>query len=405
MVNTILFDNEVREALLPLTYTRPVCELRVGILTIREKWEQELGFSTSFLTQDYLAGKYPIESGEDNFIINGSALPSRQLCSLIRQMEQNQAYLLNEELIAARLSGRQLERLMEDEEIEELRGQDLEQTDFIKINNLWDLVRYNGPALEADFELLTRGRTSAAISSTNTVFRPERIFIEAGARVECSVLNATEGPIYIGKNAEIMEGGLVRGGFAMLEHSQLKMGARVYGATTLGPWSKAGGEINNSIFQAYSNKAHDGFLGNSFVGEWCNIGADTNTSNLKNNYAGVKVWSYGEQRFINSGLQFCGAFLGDHCKTGINTMLNTGSVAGVGANIFGAGFPRPFIPSFSWGGANGFQTNKFDKFIEAAEQMMARRKVYLDTAERLLLMRIFEDTSKYRVWENQSGGH
>ena len=350
MKNVILFDSDARENLLPLTYTRPVAKLRLGILTISEKWKKWLNAEVSYITQDYLTKKYPIKISEDNFVINGSVLPSDWLFRLVEQLEFNEALLQNGELIAARLNESQFEHLIHDEEIEELQGFDVEETPFIKISNLYDLFTKNDQAIREDFKLLTKGRESQAISDTNKIIGAENIFIEEGASVECAILNADEGPIYIGKNARVMEGVMIRGPFALCDHSTVKMGAKVYGATTVGPHSKIGGEVSNSILTGYSNKSHDGYLGNSVLGEWCNIGADSNTSNLKNNYAEVKLWNYESERFLPTGQQFCGLFLADHSKCGINTMFNTGTVVGVSANIFGSGFPRNFIPSFSWGG-------------------------------------------------------
>ncbi len=399
MVNIILFDNEVREHLLPLTYTRPVCELRIGILTIREKWERWMNARVSYITQDYLAEKYAIEYMGDNFLINGSVLPSDQLCRLLAQMDKGDALLQGDELVAARLDEEQMERLMHDEDFGELRGFDLENTNYLKINNLWDFYRLNDAALREDFELITRRRTSQPISTTNRCIGEEQIFLEPGAKVEFSTLNATTGPIYVGAHAEIMEGCLIRGGLAMGEGAILKMGAKIYGPTTIGPYCKVGGEVNNSVLNGYSNKAHDGFLGNSVLGEWCNLGADTNTSNLKNNYDEVRLWNYPAGRFTPTGQQFCGLVMGDHAKCGINTMFNTGTVVGVCANVFGDGYPRNFIPSFAWGGAAGYQTFRIDKAYETIERVMARRDRSFEVEDRLILLRIYEDSAKYRVWE------
>ncbi|MCG8330782.1 MAG: glucose-1-phosphate thymidylyltransferase, partial [Chitinophagales bacterium] len=354
MSRIILFDNEVRDHLLPLTYTRPVCELRVGILTIREKWERWLNMPVSYITQDYLAEKYPIDHSNVNYIINGSVLPSPQLVRLIQQMELNEAYLQGEELIVAKLDEEQIENLIKDDDIGELQGFDLEGTEFLKINHLWDLYKINDQAIREDFELITKGRTSQALSDTNQLIgSPDDLFIEEGAIVEGSILNTKKGPIYIGAKAEIMEGCMIRGSFALGEHTVIKMGAKIYGATTIGPFSKVGGEINNSVILGYTNKGHDGYLGNSVLGEWCNIGADTNISNLKNNYDEIKLWNYPARSFVKTGQQFCGLIMGDHSKTGINTMINTGTIIGVSCNVFGEGFPRNFIPSFTWGGKQG----------------------------------------------------
>lgn len=397
MANIILFDNEVREQLLPLTYTRPVCEIRVGILNIREKWEHWLQGKASYITQDYLAEKYPIDYGADNFLINGSVLPSEPLCRLITQMEPREAYLMGDELIVARLDGEQMEQLIHDEDFGELKGFNLEDTPFLKINHLWDIYRLNDAALREDFALLTKGRDSEPLSATNRCTGGEHIFIEAGAKVEFATINAETGPVYIGKDAVIMEGCLIRGPLALCEGAVLKMGAKIYGATTVGPYSKVGGEVNNSVLIGYSNKAHDGFLGNSVLGEWCNLGADTNNSNLKNTYDEVKLWNYPTERFLPTGQQFCGLFMGDHARCGINTMFNTGTVVGVCANIFGSGYPRNFVPSFVWGGPAGYQSYRTEKAYVAIENMMARRNQTFSIEDRLILLRIYEDTAKYRT--------
>lgn len=401
MAHIILFDNEVRERLLPLTYTRPVAELRVGMLTIKEKWEKWMGGTVSYITQDYLAGKYPMEYGEENYIVNGSAMPSVQLCKLLQQMEYSEAFLMGEELIAAKLSRDQLERLIQDEDLSNLKGFDVQDTDFLKINYVYDLPRLNGPALASDFELLTRGRKSQPLSDTNQVLGAENIFLEEGAQVECAFLNGRTGPIYLSAGSEIMEGSMIRGGLYLGAGSVIKMGAKIYGDTTIGPGCKIGGEVKNTVILGNSNKAHDGYLGNSVIGEWCNLGADTNASNRKNNYTNIKLWDYETSRFIDTGLASCGLIMGDHSKSGTNTMFNTGTVVGVSANIFGSGFPRNFIPSFSWGGSRGFATYQIDKAVETADRVMQRRDQSLNVEERLILLRVFEDTARYRRWEKE----
>lgn len=401
MNNVILFDNEGRDHLLPLTYTRPICELRIGILRIREKWEKLLNAQASFITQDYLSQKYPINIGEDNFVINGSVLPTAQMVRLISQLESNEALLNNESLIAARLNEKQFHRLMHEEDIEELAGFEIGETPFIQINNLWDIFSKNGDALKTDFELLTNGRQSQPLSDTNTVVGdPKLIFLEEGAVVEAATLNTKNGPIYVGRNAEIMEGCHVRGGLALCEGATLKLGAKVYGPTTIGPYSKIGGEVSNIVVTGYSSKGHDGYLGNAVLGEWCNLGADTNSSNLKNNYAEVRVWDYPTESFAKTGLTFCGLIMGDHSKCGINTMFNTGTVVGVSANIFGSGFPRNFIPSFAWGGPSGFNTYKTNKAFETAKIVMARRDKTFEEVEEHILNHVFEESSRFRRWEN-----
>lgn len=402
MKNVILFDSDTRENLLPLTYTRPVANLRLGILSISEKWEKWLNAKVSYITQDYLTKKFPIEISEDNFVINGSALPSEWLCRLIEQLEPNEALLKDGELIAGRLNEEQFEHLMHDEEIEELQGFDLEGTPFIKLNQLHEIFTENTRAIEEDFKLLTKDRTSQAISDTNKVLGAENIFIEEGAVVECAILNATTGPIYIGKNSKIMEGAMIRGPLALCDNSSIKMGAKIYGPVTIGPHSKVGGEVSGSVITGYSNKGHDGYLGNSVIGEWCNLGADTNTSNLKNNYAEVRLWNYESERFVPTGQQFCGLIMGDHAKCGINTMFNTGTVVGVFANVFGDGFPRNFIPSFAWGGANGFSTYTLQKALDTAQKVMARRDQELTEEDQKILENVFEQSAKFRRWDKVS---
>ncbi|MEO1517250.1 MAG: GlmU family protein [Bacteroidota bacterium] len=401
MNNVILFDDGSRDHLLPLTYVRPVCELRVGILKIRQKWERWLNAKSSFITQDYLTAKYPIRVEKNNYVINGSVLPSDRLCRLVEQLDTNEALMQNGELIAAHLNDKQFEHLMKEEEIEELQGFELEDdTPFLKINRLHDLFHFNDQAIREDFELLTKDRTSQRLSSSNRLIgSADDLFIEEGATVECAVLNTTTGPIYIGKDALVMEGALIRGPFAMNEKAIVKMGAKVYGATTLGRSCKLGGEINNSILMDCSSKGHEGYLGNSVLGQWCNLGADTNNSNLKNNYAEVKLWDYALGRFAPTGLQFCGLIMGDHSKCGINTMFNTGTVVGVAANIFGAGYPRNFIPSFAWGGTNGYTTHKLTAMMETAERVMERRQRVLEEEDRGILRTVFEQTAGFRSWE------
>jgi UDP-N-acetylglucosamine diphosphorylase/glucosamine-1-phosphate N-acetyltransferase len=399
--NIILFDDDNWEGLLPLTFTKPICELRVGILTIREKWELHLDAKGSYITQDFLSGKYPIQIEKDNIIINSTVLPTPKLVKLIKQLGINEAILDGEQLLAARLTNEQFDNLIEDNGLSELAGIDVSNDVEVirRIIRPYNIFSLNDIEIKSDFELLTKDRKSEALSDTNTAFHPENIFIEEGAIVEGAILNAKTGPIYIGKNAEIMEGSLVRGPLAMCEGAVLKMGTKIYGATTIGPFSKVGGEVNNSILIGYSNKGHAGFLGNSVIGEWCNLGADTCISNLKNNYEEVKLWSYEDQRFISTGLQFCGLIMGDHSKTGINTMFNTGTVVGVNANIFGSGYPRNYIPSYAWGGAHGFKTYLLEKSIETAERVMKRRNQVLTNEDRRILEHIFLNTSKYRIWE------
>ncbi len=389
-MNYILFDGDVRQSLLPFTYTKPVADIRIGILTIREKWEKHLGLTTTTVTEEYLEEKYPMVELEENILINASFCPSENLIEKIKNLSKNEAIFKGEDVIAFFTTDSQ----------EEVNFDDYTQIEFeeelIQIKNTWDIFSLNDQAIQQDFNLITEGRTSEPIPKGVQCINIENIFLEEGAKLTFATLNATNGPIYIGKNAEIMEGCVVRGALAMCENSVLKLGAKIYGATTLGPYCKVGGEVNNAVLMGYSSKGHDGFLGNSVLGEWCNLGADTNNSNLKNNYAEVKLWDYETGRFAKTGLQFCGLMMGDHSKCGINTMFNTGTVVGVSANIYGSGFPRNFVPSFSWGGASGFTEYKTNKVYEVAEVVMQRRNMVFDAVEQRILEHVFEETKQFR---------
>ncbi|MFK7748263.1 MAG: GlmU family protein [Kordia sp.] len=389
-MNYILFDGTVRDALLPFTYTKPVADIRVGILTIREKWEAHLGGTTTTITEEYLSEKYPMVELEENVMINASFLPNAELVAIIQGLTANQAIFSGDEIIAFHSTDEQDEVDFDTYNIIPY------EEDCLRIEHTWDIFSKNAAAIQADFDLITKDRTSQPIPATVNVIAPENIFIEAGATLNFCTLNASSGPIYIGKDAEIMEGCVVRGALAMCDNSVLKLATKIYGATTLGPYCKVGGEVNNSVLMGYSNKGHDGFLGNSVLGEWCNIGADSNNSNLKNNYAPVRLWSYETENFAKTGLQFCGLMMGDHSKCGINTMFNTGTVVGVNANIFGSGFPRNFVPSYSWGGASGFTTYLTKKAFEVAKVVMARRKVEFTEQDEAILTHVFESSKKWR---------
>ena len=389
-MNYILFDGTVRNALLPFTFTRPVADIRIGILTIREKWEKYLGYTTTTLTEEYLMDKYPMVEMEENIMINASFLPNPILIDMVQNLNPKEAILFGEEIIAFHTNDTQEDIDFDEYELIEYEG------DVLRIENTWDIFAKNDAAIREDFELLTEDRFSQPIPKSVNVIAPENIFIEEGAKLEFVTLNASTGPIYIGKNAEIMEGSVIRGPFALCEEAQVKLATKVYGATTVGPHCRIGGEVNNSVLFGYSNKGHDGFLGNSVLGEWCNIGADSNNSNLKNNYEEVRLWSYETEGFARTGLQFCGLMMGDHSKCGINTMFNTGTVVGVSTNIFGSGFPRNFVPSFSWGGASGFTTYITKKAFETAKIVMSRRHVEFTEQDAKILEHVFEETKKYR---------
>jgi len=393
-MNYIFFDDNFRQHLLPLTYTRPISDLRLGILTIGEKWAKHLNASFSNITEDYLKQKFPAIIEGDNLLINSRLIPSTQLIERITGLKTNEILTSNNMVLAARLTQNDVLEYME---TKKWKGQEIVYDfsfDFLK--NTFDIFKKNEKEIAADFQLLTENRVSEKISKTNNIAGAENIFVEKGARIEFATINATLGKVYIGKDAEIMEGALIRGSFALCEGSTIKMGAKIYGPTTIGPFSKAGGEINNVVIQGYTNKGHDGFLGNSVLGEWCNIGADSNNSNLKNNYAEVRLWNYNTNNFAPTGLQFCGLIMGDHSKCGINTMFNTGTVIGVSSNIFGTGFPRNFVPSFAWGGASGFIEYNFKKAIEVAALVMERRNLEFNAVDEAILKAVFNISAQYR---------
>jgi UDP-N-acetylglucosamine diphosphorylase/glucosamine-1-phosphate N-acetyltransferase len=389
-MNYILFDGPYRNNLLPFTFTRPVADIRVGILTIRQKWESYLEYTTTTVTEDYLADKFPMVEMEKNIMINASFLPNLELAEIVKNLNENEALFKGEDVIAFFANeGEEVSDFSTFEAIEF-------ESDILKVEHTWDIFAKNGEAIIEDFALITKDRKSEPIPATVNTINPENIFIEKGAVINFATLNASSGPIYIDRDAEVMEGSLVRGPFALCHNSTLKLGSKIYGPTTIGPYSKVGGEVNNSVIFGYSNKGHDGFLGNSVLGEWCNLGADTNNSNLKNNYAEVRLWDYQTGGFARTGLQFCGLMMGDHSKCGINTMFNTGTVVGVSANIFGSGFPRNFVPSFSWGGSKGFVTYNTNKAFEVAKVVMERRNEAFTELDKVILEHVFEETKSYR---------
>jgi len=405
MKNIILYDiKEIRDNLLPLTYTRPVSLIRIGILTIKEKWQRFFNGDAeiSFITSEYLQKKFPSNATNDNYFIASHILPTEELATQISALNPGEALCFNDtekgekSVIAFRCSKSDYKR-----------GN---ITPTIVVDNCPDHIRYlydifikNGEQLQSDFKLITANRKSQPISNTNTIIGNQscedgspKIFIEEGASVEGAFLNVNAGPIYIGKDAEIMEGSCVRGPFAACNNAHVNMGAKIYGPTTLGPFCKVGGELSNVVMQGFSNKGHDGFLGNAVIGEWCNIGAGASASNLKNDYTEIKLWNYPATRFLRTGLQFCGLIMGDHTKVGVNCMLNTATVLGVGVNIHGAGFPRNFVPSFSEGSAAGFTDVSLTKFFQIAERMMARRDQVLTDADREIFTHIYNQADAYK---------
>ena len=389
----ILFDDASRDGLLPLTFTRPVAALRVGILTIAEKWQLKLKADYSYLTEDYLKEKYPLTISHTNLLINGSVCPDDFLLEAIDKLSEGEALMKGDTLLAVRLSAADVAGFSYKQTTNYKRTE--YSADFIKINFPENIFSFNDAELRKDFKLITTGRVSAPLNSTNVLLGDD-IFLEEGAEADCSTFNTKSGPIYIGRNSQVWEGCHIRGSFALCNDSQIKMGAKIYGMTTIGPFCRVGGEINNSVVMGYSSKGHEGYLGNSVLGEWCNIGADSNNSNLKNNYAEVRLWDYKKESFRKTGLQFCGLIMADHAKCAINTMFNTGTVIGVSANIFGSGFPRNFIPDFAWGGPQGFDVYALNKMFETAEKVYERRNQCFNETERKIMSEIFELTSKHR---------
>ncbi len=395
-MNVALFDHpQIRQQLLPFTYTRPVAEIRLGILTITEKWQHYLGEQVNHLTQDYLANKF---TGPDDLtkllVINGCTCPDADFIAAINKLEPDQGLSQNGILLAARISEYKNLNALEEVATSEYAGE------LTIISRPWHIFKEAGAQIRADYKLLTKNRQSAAITDKHTiVYNQGNVFLEEGVNIKAAILNAENGPIYLGRNSTVEEGAVIRGPFALGEDSTVNAQARMRGDISIGPRCKVGGEVSNSVIFGHTNKGHDGFLGNSVLGEWCNIGAGTNTSNLKNNYAKVKVWDYAKEKFINTGEQFCGLMMGDHSKCAINTMFNTGTITGVAANIFGAGFPRTLIPSFSWGGHAGFTTFKPNKVKEMATVSMARRDGVFDQEEENIMDHLFRVTQKFRTWE------
>ncbi|WP_313214486.1 GlmU family protein [Soonwooa sp.] len=382
----VFSDAQYWEDFLPLSFTRPVAEMRVGILTFSERWKKLLDIETSFyITEDFLQEKYKKPAAGQSLFIVPNFLPSESLLHQIKDLKAGEALVYDNELLVANIN-------MENFSLNQIEKMTDVTEDILFFKKPTDLFSYNEKAIDFDFDLLTKGRTSQELSSTCGFLGDKKdLFIEEGAVLEFATINCKTGKIYIGKGAEVMEGCNLRGPIALCEHSKCNLGAKVYGATTIGPHSKIGGEINNIVIFGFSNKGHDGFVGNSVIGEWCNLGADTNSSNLKNNYASVKLWNYKSKRFEDTGLQFCGLIMGDHSKTAINTQLNTGTVVGVAANIFKAGFPPNLVENFSWGGMKGDEKFKLEKAYEVSEKVMERRKVALTENDKHILKYIYEN--------------
>ncbi len=384
-MNYLLFDPiDIRENLLPLTYFRPVSEIRSGILTLKEKWEHFLQTGVSVITESYLQEKFPAIYTDDNIYINASLFPDNELVNEISKLKSGEKLYKQNILLAFRSDKIYRKNLFDAEGIRKNYGKQIDG-----IFNVYDVFLKNAGQIIKDFNIVTNGKKSLPLPASNTVIGKHPVFIEPGAKVEAVIFNTEQAPVYVGKNVVILEGSMIRGPFAALEGSVVKMGAKIYGGTTLGPASKVGGEIKNVVFFGNANKGHDGYLGDSVISEWCNLGAGTNNSNLKNNYSNVKLWNYREKKFIDTGLQFCGMIMGDHSKCGIDTMFNTGTVVGVSSNIFGGGYQPKFFPSFKWGGQE-FTDYQFDKAMEVATAVMKRRKINFDKTEQKIFKQVYK---------------
>jgi len=390
-----LFDTpNARQSLLPFTYTKAIADLRIGVYSIKEKWAHYLSHNISILTADYLAEKYGSQSSSiENLYINATILPDEAIVAQIKSLSNEQALLYNDELVAFKSK----KTIPSIDAIEQLR---FEHNIVIKsctqLSKPWHIFQQNGSEIKKDVLLLDKNQLTSIDDVHTKVYYEENLYIEEGAEIKAAILDASNGPIYIGKNAKINIGTMLVGPVSIGEETQISLGAKIKGDTSIGPHCRVGGEVSNSVIQGYSNKGHDGFLGNAVIGEWCNLGADTNASNLKNNYSDVKAWNYATQSFESIGGQFCGLLMGDHSKTGINTMFNTATTVGICSNIFGADFPPKFIPSFSWGAAGNFEEFKLDKVIEMAKNMMVRRNVPFDQKDEKILSFLFDKTKRYR---------
>jgi UDP-N-acetylglucosamine diphosphorylase/glucosamine-1-phosphate N-acetyltransferase len=398
-MNITLFDNFNRANLLPLAFTRNIADFRIGIFTISEKWQKFFNTKINHHSVDYLNQKFYKKDFKADFWVNSSLIPDKKLFDSISKLKENQVLVKENQIIAFSSQNTSLIDKLEKSNCE-IQDNDLLSSETLinyadevfQIKNLWDIFQENGKAIQLDFELLGKKGIEGDVKHATLI--GENIYIHPTAKVTAAILNSESGPIYIGEGAEVMEGSVVRGPFALCDHAQLKLSTKIYGPTTIGPYSKVGGEVTNSILFGFSNKGHDGFLGNSVLGEWCNLGADTNNSNLKNNYSQIKLWNYKVRDYKNTGLQFCGLIMGDHSKSGINTMFNTGTVVGVSANIFGGGFPSKFIPSFSWGGSDGLEPFNINKAIEVAQKVMERRNHQLSEIDIEIFKKILEKENK-----------
>ncbi len=404
-MNIVLYDlPDIRTNLLPISYTRPIAKILVGLRRIEEKWAHFYGEATfSYATTNYLQLKFPTTIADENLVINSAICPNAALIDAINALQPDEVLMQDNLFIAAMIGSHQLKDYSISDAIEGIGRQVIYTNDLTVIDAPWKIFAYNAQQIKSDFEKITSGRTSNPVEDQHTIiYNEENVFIEPGVSIKAAIINAEEGPVYIGKGCNIHEGAAIKGPFGVLENSNINMGAKIRGGTTVGPYCKVGGEVNNAVVFGYSNKGHDGFLGNAVIGEWCNLGADTNNSNLKNNYSIVRLWNYATDGFKSTGLQFCGLIMGDHSKCGINTMFNTGTVVGVSANIFGGGYLKNFVPSFSWGGAENTATYKLEKALEVATMVMKRREIVLSEEDKNILKHVFSISEVYRGWEKNN---
>lgn len=387
----IIFEDESTLDLRPLTWTRGIYDIRVGIDRIRKKWSRILPEKVILPTSEY-------DREAESIFINGKFVPGEWVpADLARAVPSGTAFVNeNDEVVFARCNHN-------DFTARSFKTENIDTTGAIAIRRPTDIFQNNKACIEYDLSIRSQTASYSGVNDPHSrVYGADNVFVEEGATIKAAIINAEDGPIFIGRNANIGEGAIIHGAHAICENGTISMGAKMRGDSTVGPWCKVGGEVGNSVFMGYSNKAHDGYVGNSVIGYWCNLGADTNTSNLKNNYTNVKLWSYREERFVDTGTIFCGLIMGDHAKCGINTMFNTGTVVGVGANIFGGGYPRNFLPDFCWGGSGGLITHRIEKAVELAKIVMARRKMELSNEDEETLRNVYEETSKYRTWEKNT---
>ncbi|WP_185873775.1 putative sugar nucleotidyl transferase [Blattabacterium cuenoti] len=386
----ILYDGNIEwKNLLPITFTRPISEIRLGIFTIRERWEKYMGGKALIYTKKFLSKKYSFgldlkkkDILKNILFINSSFIPNKKLIQVIFDLKENEAIFFKEKMIAIKLSyfyyKKNFQKIKKYKKIYHINK-------VIYIQYPWDIFINNESVLKQDYTILTKGKSSFNVFGNNHLLYKEKIFLEENIYAENIVLNAKIGPIYIEKGVKIMEGSMIRGPVAICKKSILNMGTKIYGSTTIGPFCKVGGEIKNSVIFSYSNKAHDGFLGNTILGEWCNIGAGTNISNLRNDYSKVTVWNYEKKDFFPIDIQFFGIIMGDYSKSSINTQFNTATIVGVNTNIFGYGFPPRYIPSFSFGGIQNKKVISFQKVCDTAEIMMKRRNVFFSFLDKDIL--------------------